>query len=379
MKLKHFILLFWFIGTSGSCISQNVVLVVIDGARYTETFGDSNFTYVPKMKQLSTEGTYINTFYNDGDTYTSHAVPALWCGTWAGVHDTTYNGSPTQYTIMPTIFEYYRKQKSVPETDAIYELLDVSSLWLQSFHSDYGQNYWPLTISQGNNDNDVLDNAISDMQTYHPKLSWVYFADVDHAGHSGNWDYYVNTIANADSLVFELWNFIQSDSYYKNNTIMLVTNDHGRHTTDFSGHGDDCDGCRHIMFLAMGTNIKKNYVSNVYRATPDFATTAAYILGVNPEYSTGNIISEIFQTEDIARASSKNDFWVSNENVKIIVDKETTANISIFNVEGKLISKISNRKLNAGENNIFLNNNLRGIYIVTIQTNEFTLSKKVVF
>lgn len=375
MKTKKFFLfiLFQFILTI--VFSQNVVLVVIDGARYTETFGDESHEFVPKMAELATEGSYINTFYNDGDTWTAHAIPALWCGTWAGVNYTTEG---TQYTIMPSIFEYYRKQKNAPNTDAIYELTYVSSLWLQSYHSEYGENYWPKTVSQGSTDNDVLVNTINDMETYHPKLTWMYLPNVDHQGHSGIWDNYVNAIKNADQIVYDLWNFIQTNNYYKDNTIMLVTNDHGRHTTDFSSHGDNCDGCRHIMFLAIGPNIKQNYVSNTNRTTPDFAVTAAYILGVNPEYATGNPITEIFQTLDLNTITKFNDFQITKNELKISVENNTFAEIKIVDSQGKIITIIKS-KLDKGENIIPWNNkNLKGLYIVTIKSLEFTTSKKII-
>jgi len=378
MKTKHIFFFLLFIFSSTSVFSQNVVIVVIDGARYTETFGDPNRTYVPKMAQLAQSGTYINTFYNDGQTYTSRAIPALWTGTWAGVNYVTIDGEERQSNKMPSIFEYYRKQKNTPDTDALYELKYISSLWLQSFHEDYGKDYWPKTISEGNTDNDVCDNAIRDMSLYHPKLSWIYFADVDHAGHLGVWEDYVNTIKNADSLVNELWNFIQNDDFYKDNTIMLVTNDHGRHTTDFTGHGCSCDGCRHIMFLAIGPNIKQNYISNITRNTPDFAVTAAYILGVIPEYSTGSTITEIFQVLENKDISRTNNFWITKNEINITIENETFVDISIYDLQGRLIKNIANKKINAGNNLISWNNeNLDGLFIVTIKSLKFTISKKI--
>ena len=43
----------------------------------------------------------------------------------------------------------------------------------------------------------------------------------------------------------------------KNNTTLFVTNDHGQHTTNFRGHGNNCEGCEHIMLLELGRNIPK--------------------------------------------------------------------------------------------------------------------------
>jgi len=134
------------------------------------------------------------------------------------------------------------------------------------------------------------------MEHYHPHFLWVYLADVDHAGHTGDWINYTSTLQNADRLVKELWDYLQADPFYQNATTMIVTNDHGRHDDQhggFQNHGCGCEGCRHIQFLAVGPHIKKGFVSTTYRTTPDMAVTAAYLTGVNPAKATGHVINEI--------------------------------------------------------------------------------------
>jgi hypothetical protein len=282
------------------------MIVVIDGARYSETFGDPAHTYIPKMWELSNEGTIVDDFQNDYLTYTSRAIPALWCGAWTEVRDTFYAGHQTQYTLKPSIFEYYRKQKNMPAEECFYVLKYIEGLWLPSFHPDYGPEYWPQYHSIGSTDDDVAEQAALVMDTYHPHFLWVYLADVDHAGHSGNWADYTVAIQKADSIVGLLWNNLQSDPFYQNSTTMFVTNDHGRHDDQhggFSGHGDGCAGCRHIQFLALGPGIKKNFVSTQYRKTPDMTVTAADILGLDPEEATGDVMSEIFETTGVRSSS----------------------------------------------------------------------------
>ncbi len=298
--------------------SQNVVIVIIDGARYSETFGDPNRTYIPKMDSLAQYGTYIDEFYNDSLTYTSRAIPALWCGAWTGVQDTFYNGRWTQYTLKPTLFEYFRKYKQAPSDQCYYVLKYIASLWLPSFHSDYGPNYWPTFQSMGSTDNEVLSQALFIMNTYHPRLNWIYFADVDSYGHGGNWNNYTQAIQNVDDIVGIIWHTIQSDSIYKNNTYMFVTNDHGRHDSahgGFQGHGDGCDGCRHIMYLALGPTVKQNFVSTVNRVIPDMTVTIGNLLNFNTEHATGSYMEEIFEPVSIGLDLNKK-----------IPDKSITAN-----------------------------------------------------
>ncbi|MBN2662989.1 MAG: alkaline phosphatase family protein [Bacteroidales bacterium] len=367
-----------FISIKSLITAQNVVTIIIDGARYTETFGDPSRTNIPYMNELSHQGTYIDNFYNDGYTYTSRAVPALWCGNWTNVTDTTYNGSSTQYTEMPSIFEYFEKQKNPGDYKNVYVLKYINSLWLQSFHQDYGQSYWPTTFSQGDNDEDVLETTLQIMNGFHPQFLWVYLADVDHAGHSGNWNEYVIAIKIADSIVNEIWSAIQNDPFYADNTTMMVTNDHGRHTTDFSGHGCSCEGCRHIMFLALGPQVKQNYISTQQRIIPDFAVTAASILDVDMEYATGEIMSEIFTTSAIENTLNKK-FYYNQGKIYFNIEKTSAVKIEMFDITGKKIDVIFNGQLNSGKNNIQINTSeYNGIYILNLQTNTYTKPIKVI-
>jgi len=288
---------------------EKFMIIIIDGVRYTETFGDSTHTFIPNMWNLRTQGTYLTHFYNDSFTYTSRAIPALWCGTWTEVRDTLYNGHNTKYAVKPTIFEYFRRQKNLPPEECFYVLKFINNLWLPSFHPDYGPSTWPQFHSVGISDADVANEAQWVMSTYHPQFMWVYLADVDHAGHSGIWSNYVSAIQSVDSIVAVLWNALQADPFYQDSTYLFVTNDHGRHDEQhggFSGHGDGCEGCRHIMFLALGPQIRPNYVSAQYRRIPDMAVTACALLGLNPEYATGEAMVEIVQPAGLGNEETNN-------------------------------------------------------------------------
>jgi hypothetical protein len=347
--------------------AQNVVVVVIDGARYSETFGDTDRTYIPQMGQLALEGAYLGPFYNDNHTYTSRAIPALWCGSWTEVEYVVYEGISTQAAIQPTLFEYYRRQKAAPADQCYYVLKYISDLWLPSFHQDYGPSYWPTYHSVGQTDDDVLTEALWVMDTHHPQYLWVYLADVDSRGHSGNWANYTSAIRKADSAVAVIWDAIQTDSLYANNTTLLVTNDHGRHDDahgGFSGHGDGCDGCRQIMFLALGPRIRTNFVSTQYHTTPDFAVTAAALLEVDPEYATGEVIDEIFlplQNEDHLRSDAPERFRLfqnhpnpfnSTTVIRYDVAELTSGRLIIYNTLGREIARIAQGPFTEGVHSI---------------------------
>jgi hypothetical protein len=393
--LKSLLLCSLLLGVlSASGAEDKFMIVIIDGARYSETFGDPNHTYIPRMWNLRTQGTYLTQFYNDSITYTYRAIPALWCGSWTEVRDTTYNGFSTQYAVKPTIFEYFRAQKNLPQEECYYVLKYIPNLWLPSFHPGYGPQAWPVFHSQGSSDDDVADEAQYVLNTYHPHFSWIYLADVDGAGHSGNWSNYVTAIQKADSIVGLLWDVLQSDPFYRNSTYLFVTNDHGRHDDQhggFSGHGDGCDGCRHIMFLALGPDIKQNYVTHQNRRIPDMAVTAAALLNINAEYATGEVMGEMIQTSAVTGdefdAPIGGFFLYQNypnpfnpaTNIGFRIADRGFVSLKIYDVTGREVATLVAENLMPGnyEYRWETRGMANGVYFYKLETEGFVQTKKM--
>ena len=278
--------------------TEKVVLVIIDGLRYSEGLGDSTHEFVPRMYALSRRGAIIEPFTNDGFTYTARAIPAIWCGAWTEViefKDPICKGSGNSRCELPTIFEYFRKQVDSSEKDCIYVLPDVGCPWRASLDAEYGMDYWPMYHSIGHTDMEVWKEAKDVLTEHHPSFALLYFDRVDHYGHSKSWAYYTRAIELADSIVGMVWEFIESDSVYAGKTTMFVTNDHGRHTDDFTSHGCPCDGCRTIQLLAIGPDIKQDFVSTTPRTLCDIAPTIGELMGFCLEKATGTPMLEILK------------------------------------------------------------------------------------
>jgi predicted AlkP superfamily pyrophosphatase or phosphodiesterase len=274
LLLLHFIVL-----------GQNVVIIVIDGARYTETFGADSL-YMPHIwTQLRPLGTIWTNFHNDGITKTDPGHASIVTGTWQSI-DNQGISKPTQ----PTIFEYFRKTSGAPEYATAVVVgkhkLDILSY---STHADYGEEYKAFT-SIGRDDTSVVNNLKTIFKLNHPKITLVNLPSTDAAGHSGNWIRYLSAIHSADSLVYDIWQTLQADSLYRSNTTFLVTNDHGRHNDlhgGFKNHGDNCEGCRHIMLLAIGRDFSANTVIIKTRTQCDIVPTVGELLSFPTHYSIG--------------------------------------------------------------------------------------------
>ncbi len=375
--------------------TDRVVLVIIDGLRYSEGLGDPNHTYTPRMAALANQGALVDNFRNDGVTKTWRAIPAIWCGAWTEINtfsDPYCGGSNNNTTELPTVFEYYRKQLNRPADDCIYTIKNLCS-WKASHDVDYGPDYWPLYHEAGTTDTDVWQETEQVIATQSPRLLLMYLADVDHAGHVGDWNDYLKSIVTADSLVGRLWEVLQADTAYAGKTTLLVTNDHGRHDWDFTGHGDGCEGCRHIQLLAVGPDVRTGLRSDVTRTIPDIAPTIGELLGFTTEKATGTAMTELFTDVVHIDRSQRPEIQAlkvfpnpSNQGttIEISLPIESEIELQVYDLKGRLVTTI-NRYLGAGLNQISWNgtdNHGReissGTYLIRLQAdNDVSLGKIV--
>lgn len=299
--LSYFFLTFFLI--SNLLFAQqtmNVFIVVIDGARYSETFGDPGHRYIPRLwNDLRPLATTYTSFYIDGLTQTNPGHSTILTGAWQYI--------PNDGTVrphQPTVFEYYRKEKIAAINDCFVILgKDKLNILAYSDHSEYAYNYRALVkySSAPYDDKVTLNNFRNVIVTAQPRLGIINFASTDNAAHSGNWSQYVNALHTADSLTYEVWRTLQSDPFYRGQTTLIVTGDHGRHldrvADGFKSHGDTCEGCRHIATMIIGPDTPAGHVDSTKRLQIDIAPTAGRLLNFTPKYSTGTVMTSAFLTK----------------------------------------------------------------------------------
>jgi len=282
-------------------LTENVVLVIIDGLRYSDGLGTPQRT--PRMTALAVQGAKVEPFLNDGVTVTNRGIPAIWCGGWTAPEsfsDPECGGGSNLRAAVPTVFEYFRKHLDRPADDCVYVLGAVSCPWRPSVHPDYGPVYWPRVDAQGDDDLGRWEHARDVLLNEKPHFLLLYLPNVDHFGHQADWGAYTRAIAIADSIVGMVWDTVQGVPQYAGHTTLFVTDDHGRHDNrpnephdGFSGHGDSCPGCRQIELLAVGPDIRPGLVSTVPRSIPDIVPTIGALLGFPTPYATGTVMTEL--------------------------------------------------------------------------------------
>ena len=281
--------------------TKHVIVLLIDGARWSETWGDVTHANIPHQIELLKQGVLLTNFYNNGDTHTCSGHVAL----STGIYQTIANDG-TQLPAEPGVGQYLLSQNENNSSNAWY-ITSKDKLAVLANCTDvaYHNLFMPSTdcgvnglFSGYRDDSTTINHALKVLQQKHPQFMFISLKEPDVSAHTGNWDAYINGIKSTDAYAAQLWNFIQQDEELKNTTSLFITNDHGRHLNNvlngFIDHGDTCIGCRHIELLALGPDFKKNEVLAAYHEQIDLASTMALLLGVQMPTAQGKVIDELF-------------------------------------------------------------------------------------
>ena len=117
-----------------------------------------------------------------------------------------------------------------------------------------------------------------------PKVVYISYDETDSFSHDGSYDNYISSLHNTNKMIEELWIYLQQDSFYKDNTYMFITTDHGRGDGDFpnsmwTSHGVSVEGCENIWLGILGPNLNNNAVIGDFYAN-QIAPTIAEITGI---------------------------------------------------------------------------------------------------
>ncbi len=75
-----------------------------------------------------------------------------------------------------------------------------------------------------------------------PKLVYISYGETDDFAHDGDYAHYLLAIENTNNMIKELWEYCQSNTYYKGKTTFIITTDHGRGTEpleSWKSHGQN--------------------------------------------------------------------------------------------------------------------------------------------
>lgn len=116
-----------------------------------------------------------------------------------------------------------------------------------------------------------------------PKLVYIAYGETDDFAHDGNYSAYLRSAHRTDHFIEQLWNWVQSNSHYKDKTTFIITTDHGRGTVpldSWRSHGDKVKGAGEIWFAIMGPDtpgLGEIKTSGQYFQNQLAATVAAFL------------------------------------------------------------------------------------------------------
>lgn len=100
-------------------------------------------------------------------------------------------------------------------------------------------------------------NAKEYLSAYHPRVLFLGFGETDLFAHANRYDLYLQQANNIDKMIYELWYYVQTDPFYKNNTTFLITTDHGRgeYPSTWHDHNSFIKGSNQTWIALLGPNI----------------------------------------------------------------------------------------------------------------------------
>jgi len=101
--------------------------------------------------------------------------------------------------------------------------------------------------------------ALEYMKKEHPELVYISYGETDDFAHEGNYNAYLTSANNTDALIKQLWDFTQRDPFYKDNTVFILSTDHGRGTQPletWKHHGSEIAGADQVWFVVFGNNVE---------------------------------------------------------------------------------------------------------------------------
>jgi len=305
-QLILFVLLVIFISCSKTPLKQykteNVIIVVVDGQRNSESWQDTSYQYMPNFSaEIEGSGAVFTQFYNNGPTYTTAGFSAITTGVYQNI-----NNGGTELPLYPSIFQYFLKKDTLSNKNAcIINSKDKLEVLGNCKNSMWNNQYLPFTDcgidgigSCYRDDSITLNRFLNVLSESNPKLALIGFREPDFTAHSGSWDGYIQAIKNTDKHIFNIWEFINNSPNYAGKTTIFITNDHGRHldgvADGFRSHGDNCKGCKHVNLFAFGPDFKKGVFQN-NRELIDISATISELLHLNSSYGNGEVMFELFE------------------------------------------------------------------------------------
>lgn len=362
MKLNFFNVILVSLISMSVLLSQqvdNVILVTLDGLRWQEVYGGAvdslidNENFTKDSDEISTRFRgrtkleareklmpwFWSTLVNEGQLYGNRwkgnqmtCTNRFWFSypgyneILTGFSDPTIDSNAKEYNKNVTVLEWLNQKPELNGHVAAFASWDVFPFIINDERSDI-----PVNAGFQKAEDEYLtykEQILNDLQdeipspwstvrldafTHHymleymkkhrPRVVYIAYGETDDFAHDGRYDHYLNSAHQTDQWIKELWEYIQSDPFYKDKTSLVITTDHGRGTSpagEWTSHGTTIKGANEIWAAAIGPNVPaKGIMDNedlLFQS--QIAKTVAAMLGYNYEHGDdeiGNVIETMIR------------------------------------------------------------------------------------
>ena len=140
--------------------------------------------------------------------------------------------------------------------------------------------------------------AMEYIKRKHPRILYIAYGETDDFAHDGKYDAYLDSAHRTSQWIEELWDYLQTDPFYKDCTTLIITTDHGRGTNPFHSwvrHGRSVKGSDETWLAVLGPDTPSlGEVSEEMQLwTKQIAQTCAAFFGLryrNQDKETGTAI-----------------------------------------------------------------------------------------
>lgn len=212
----------------------------------------------------------------------------------------------SSWNVMPFIINENRSQLPV---NSGYEMLEEGDDTLNILINQVQKN----VEHKGSTRQDLLTyaSALNYIEQQHPKVVFLGLGETDEYAHQGRYDQYLQKAHQVDRMLAELWYYVQTDPFYKDNTAFIITTDHGRGSkrNKWSQHGFWVRGSGEAWMAMIGAGIaadgEKKIKERLYQK--QIASTVSVLLNEKFRADDHAVAAPIQVSPVLAATNDRND------------------------------------------------------------------------
>jgi hypothetical protein len=287
-------------------LTQNLVLVTLDGARWQEVFtgldegllkAPSRFSGVTPEERRSKLMPFLwSTLVSDhgfiaGNRSAGGRVSVTnrhWFS-YPGyseiltgqAHDDTIDSNDAKRNPYPSVLQFLKRKLNVDRSKvAVFASWYVFPWIVENREGDITANAGLQQYESTTHDIRVLNNLMLDtptgwdgvrhdvytfrfgldyLQRVQPRVLYLAFDETDDFAHDGKYDRLLEALHRSDGFLRQLWDTLQRHPTYRGRTSLIITVDHGRGRTtdDWRNHGAKVPGADEIWFAIASPDISR--------------------------------------------------------------------------------------------------------------------------